>query len=299
MDSQVLYFHKQNHSYVDAFKKICAVYEKSTDIKDPFSERTLANFMPVIAGLHQTPNFKDLGMGRGIMLFVAFYHIWEKYKQEYNFDEYFANELSEMHLPENLPIDVLKHPPYSILYIKDPVKNEISDGWFFLLENETLLIMALKDEINAKVNIKTWALNFQEGSNIKNILRFDKRDGIESLQRALSLYLYLCSQEPEVNKSRLVRSAIKSGKIWIRKEANVSDVGVRIGRFLKESQRDNGRTPSGDKTASKSVVGHIRRAHWHHYWVGKKSEGQQAILKWIHPVLVNKGEKKCKVNVVG
>lgn len=44
--------------------------------------------------------------------------------------------------------------------------------------------------------------------------------------------------------------------------------------------------PRGDLT----VRPHVRRAHWHHYWVGK---GRTTLeVRWIEPVLVLPGDKK-------
>ena len=296
VDSQVLYFQKTNFRYFDVFKNICAIYQRETGIKNPFEGRTLSDFIAVIGGLYNSPNFEDLGLGRGILLFVAFFHIWEKHKQEFVFDNYFSSELSRMEIPENLPSEVITRPPFPTLFIKDPVQNDISDGWFFLLENDTLLIMALKDQAKEKTNFKTWALDFKAGTNIKNILHFDKRDGMDSLTRALNLYLYLCSEQPELSKATLVKSANKKGKTWMRSESNLVQVGVRIGRFIKSSKETQS-TSSGDGL-KRVVAGHVRRAHWHHYWVGKKSEGQKLILKWVHPTLINSGENMCKVSAV-
>ncbi len=37
---------------------------------------------------------------------------------------------------------------------------------------------------------------------------------------------------------------------------------------------------------------HLRKAHWHHYWTGPKSDPDQRklVVRWIHPVFVGQNE---------
>jgi hypothetical protein len=104
----------------------------------------------------------------------------------------------------------------------------------------------------------------------------------------LSMVLYLCSEQPEIDnwfppepkakffgtKRRLI--AAKEVKNW--------DVGLRIGAALDlSSKRD--RTNSNEGGSDNTVRPHIRRAHWHSYWVGKR--GEQALsLRWLPPIAV-------------
>lgn len=45
---------------------------------------------------------------------------------------------------------------------------------------------------------------------------------------------------------------------------------------------------------------HMRRAHWHHFWTGKKGEERKLILKWIAPSFINTelGEQPATINIV-
>lgn len=37
------------------------------------------------------------------------------------------------------------------------------------------------------------------------------------------------------------------------------------------------------------VSPHVRRAHWHGYWLGKRDNPTDLVIKWIAPVIVNGG----------
>lgn len=71
-------------------------------------------------------------------------------------------------------------------------------------------------------------------------------------------------------------------------EHSVWDTGYRIGSALQrahEAQRES--APGGD--AGKSPSPHIRRAHWHHFWVGpgKEPKERKLVLKWLPPIPVS------------
>lgn len=56
--------------------------------------------------------------------------------------------------------------------------------------------------------------------------------------------------------------------------AQLGRVGWDLGEALERAQLPG----------EGSVRPHLRRAHWHHYWVG---QGRTRLeLRWIHPVLV-------------
>ena len=109
----------------------------------------------------------------------------------------------------------------------------------------------------------------------------------------LSLLLYLCATEPEFRDSRMFRDRPhrpervrnRQGKpIYLPpKRPTVWETGYRIGAALRDAQN----APGAGRNASPS--GHVRRAHWHSYWVGPRNEPSRRELKlrWLSPILVN------------
>ncbi|MBK8755508.1 MAG: hypothetical protein IPL99_29500 [Candidatus Competibacteraceae bacterium] len=62
-------------------------------------------------------------------------------------------------------------------------------------------------------------------------------------------------------------------------------VGERIGATLR--QTDTVTQIPVDPTTTSTATSHLRRAHWHGYWVGPKEGDRRFILKWIAPTLIN------------
>lgn len=107
----------------------------------------------------------------------------------------------------------------------------------------------------------------------------------------VSLLLYLCSEEPEIDDSRGgskkpgAAPAIKTKrglKEFPASAPSAWNVGWRIGSALrKASERSEG--DPGDGTHA-SPRAHIRRAHWHTYLTGKGRTTPK--LRWVSPILV-------------
>jgi hypothetical protein len=56
-------------------------------------------------------------------------------------------------------------------------------------------------------------------------------------------------------------------------------LGVETSKLLAEAKRMT-QGSSSEKSA------HVRRAHWHGYWVGKGRKDYR--LNWVHPMLVGR-----------
>lgn len=66
------------------------------------------------------------------------------------------------------------------------------------------------------------------------------------------------------------------------------EVGYRVGALLRKGAAARYRSSAADGESGRTVIPHLRRAHWHHYWTGPKSdpEKRELVVRWIHPVLV-------------
>lgn len=114
------------------------------------------------------------------------------------------------------------------------------------------------------------------------------------VSRVLSLVLYLCSSEPDLTRKLPPRpgSGRKLSPVP-QQQPTVWPVGLRIGAALREYERAE--SERGEPTG-RGVRPHMRRAHWHHYWVGK---GRSEIaLRWVAPVAVGSGEAPAVVRPV-
>ncbi len=117
--------------------------------------------------------------------------------------------------------------------------------------------------------------------------------------RLLSLVLYLCSQEPDLTR-RLPPAPSSYRKPVLRppQQPTVWPVGLRIGAALRAAAAEH--AEPGDPTG-RQVRAHMRRAHWHCYWTGSRSEGHpgdRLELRWVAPVAVGAGEAVAVVRPV-
>lgn len=105
----------------------------------------------------------------------------------------------------------------------------------------------------------------------------------------LSLLLYLCSEQPDIADWEPAQPAFKylgTKRRWLAsKEVYEWDVGLRLGAALK-SAKDRADGVGSNSEAGTSVRPHVRRAHWHSFWVGKRGE-QTISLRWLPPIPVN------------
>jgi hypothetical protein len=112
----------------------------------------------------------------------------------------------------------------------------------------------------------------------------------------VSLVLYLCSQAAEIKEagagkrlpSRPKPQKTKKGmRIFPPNHPTRWEVGYRLGAALRQalSAREPGE-PTGTHASPRP---HIRRAHWHSFWVGKKDQpdARSVTLKWLPPIPVN------------
>jgi hypothetical protein len=101
----------------------------------------------------------------------------------------------------------------------------------------------------------------------------------------VNLVLYLCSVEPDLGDHPPTRPHEAKGprgpRIEIPPRPVVHETGYRIGAALR---RVAGSSSAATGTG-RPPIPHVRRAHWHTYWVGPRDD-QHRELRWISPTLV-------------
>ena len=109
---------------------------------------------------------------------------------------------------------------------------------------------------------------------------------IDKLSAEVMVAMYLCSSRPDVveRDPRMVGLHRDSGvpqPYIIPKKAKVYEVGKKTGIALQQFYK--GAIKAGSKKA------HIRKAHWHGYWTGKRDGTQQRVYKhrWLGPSFIN------------
>lgn len=107
--------------------------------------------------------------------------------------------------------------------------------------------------------------------------------------------IYRPSLSPETNHSaQKVKDKYSEVRMW--------DVGFRIGASVRANRQTKEVSAATHQGSHSSKRPHIRRGHWHNFWVGPKSNkdgngaGRQTerklVLRWIPPTFIGGGKIK-------
>ena len=230
---------------------------------------------------------------------------WRVTQGIYRIDPALFLRLWETPVSGDIPVDVLYRLPEWCVYIETPDTD--MHGFFAHLEwdiphqrPELRLLLDTEDTLSPIVlhlgkqslheciaqavdQAKTCASTF-------GMLLPDKTTTMttELVEPCISLLLYLCSQNSEINGKGIPGNPkpkkTKNGwRIFPADQPKTWDVGVRLGAALRAAyQQQEIGSESGQGSGKRP---HIRRAHWHTYWIGSGDE-KTATLKWLPPIAV-------------
>jgi hypothetical protein len=119
-------------------------------------------------------------------------------------------------------------------------------------------------------------------------------DAAASLSPLISTLLYLCSQSADYRDAAGIRnSPDKPASVQTRKgprvfppdKPTIWETGYRLGASLRCAVRQESRRTGMNRS---SPVPHIRRAHWHSFWLGRRGNvGERCLaIKWLPPIPV-------------
>ncbi|UOG50900.1 AcrVA2 family anti-CRISPR protein [Leptospira noguchii] len=238
---------------------------------------------------------------------------WSLSKSIYKFTNELIEELTNSELPENIPCEALKLLPYWSIYI-ELSNQEIKDckGFFVFLDSidgidelrilmdfedkpPYLLKLLLKDNCSIEESLKftTDQIKTKYFGNITNrIFHFLDTSNdlfLEYFKKIIPLILYINSENSEITGNYPYTEYKKRTKekmeVGISLEPNSNITIWEVGKNFSQSLRLHNRNIKEEiKENSKSP--HIRRSHWHHYWVGS-GENRRLTLQWLSPIFIN------------
>lgn len=95
---------------------------------------------------------------------------------------------------------------------------------------------------------------------------------------------YLCSANSDITAVYSPTAEKRRNNAKRRSQATWHEVGYRIGAELRNYNRV--KYEHGEKTG-RTVRPHMRRAHWHRFWVGPRDGERRLVLRWVAPTMVN------------
>jgi hypothetical protein len=224
---------------------------------------------------------------------------WGITKGIYRFDQDSFNAVIDTEQNDKIPKDILLKSPEWCIYIESPnlalYEREIKGFFVYILGNENpeyLLIVG--DYGNNKCEI--CALSFAK-DNVSEMLydvlqKYREHEKftvlVSELNKIVSLIIFICTQQQEINgtpKNPVARKTKLGYRVDVRDTLQVWDVGQRIGTAIRLSEKQKKSHLVDHDIGRNMPRPHIRRAHWHGYWVGKGRSDYK--LNWVAPALIN------------
>lgn len=224
---------------------------------------------------------------------------WRHTQAVYQFDQTLREELQNTPATD-VPADVVKRLPYPCVWIQMD-----DDGGFFVMLDDTragieVVLLGLhrsigqvfKLVVTASLGVLGQATKLVEGSGYdpgETGIPLSKAIQVNAtmLGSLMSMVLYLCSEEPDITSkpSPMNQARIRRGKTPYH--PTIHHVGYRIGAAFRKAKAER-EASQGTGGHGASPAPHMRRAHWHTYWVGKENTPQRRqVVKWLPPIPVN------------
>lgn len=287
--------------------------------KDPLPDWPEWCFLPMAGAYAVVSGGMELSLEEaGGISRLAALAAWRPTQGIYRFHPDVFGAVWDTPIDGELPIEVLYRLPEWCVYVETPGKTYLGDplhGFFAHLEydinHHTSELRLLLDTDRALIPTP---LHLVPGGLEQSVQRFIDRAAAELLSRGhmppegtaddrvirdiadsiapcVSLVLYLCSAAAELRTAkgpdaptRPSPTKTKRGpRLFPPQDATVWETGFRTGEALRKASSQSSSGEGG------TVRPHIRRAHWHTYWLGPRSDPQRrtAELRWLPPIPVN------------
>lgn len=236
---------------------------------------------------------------------------WRYSQGIYRFDDVVYTALKQTVPNGDLPCDVLYRLPEWSIYIETPNHDWLGSplhGFWCHLEwdanterHELRLLLHTEQLIPIPLHLGKWTLSEavsravsvaqKQGAKARIDVSFDAFGErlSESLYGLISLILYLCSDEPEIDDERepgvspkrpLPKKVRKGWSLFPADKPRVWTIGKTLGSTLRQAGQGSGKSDTHTKRP------HLRRAHWHGFWSGPREGARTFHYHWLPPTVV-------------
>lgn len=271
----------------------------------------MAAWYSIVSNRHNRPQLSVELMGE--LQDVAAAGTWRYSQGVYKFDPDIYSAVIESEISGDLPSDVLTRLPEWCLYVETPdlkVFGQACYGFWTWIEHdmnhghiELRILLDLEHKrLSVPLHLGDWSLKtaidkYMTESGLQ-IAKMGKdwsftddqvsQTSIE-IMPIVSMILYICSDapdisgltEPERKPSPPQPTKTKHGwRLFPADKPKIWTVGASYGELLRRDIDD------WQQSTGRKVRPHIRRGHYHTYWIGKRGE-QKAVLRFVMPIIVN------------
>jgi hypothetical protein len=248
---------------------------------------------------------------------------WKYSRDIYEFDPEVADALVSTEISDDIPLGVFRNLPSWSVYLKAEIDSEAQGVYCHLdyeyrsgalelritQDNDRHEFFCVPIELSKNLTVAQAIMPYADPNSksplAQEILKAGAARGLHiddidlvreatalAIKPVLSLLLYLCSDEPEIESTSEPGSSpsytrpkkVKGGyRLFAPDKTRVWEVGKSTGNAIRSAS-------GGVKGGKKSP--HIRRAHWHGYWRGKRSDEQTFGYKWLPPIAVASDRSK-------
>lgn len=236
---------------------------------------------------------------------------WRYSQGIYQIDQDLMSALMDSPISGDLPSDVLYRLPEWCIYIETPGQKWLGDelyGFWAHMEWDAntgrtelrFLLDCEKNLIGLPLHVGAWTITEAvdraiseavKQAQIAGITLTAAPDDVQSMAAQInpliSILLYLCSEEPEIDDTREPgisparpnpRKTKNGWRLFPADKPKIWAVGATIGAQLRHAA-------AGDQT-DRTVKTHLRRGHWHGFWTGPRQGERKFIYRWISPLVV-------------
>lgn len=290
--------------YPQAWKMIDAIRQVSY-LREPSWCFTSVSTCKEITSVYKKREDTDVVLADNEM--IAALAAWRYTQGIYEFEENVYEALTRSEFKSNLPVDIIKKLPEWCVYIITPDEGLIK-GFFAHLDydhmtNVSQLCFLLDDGSDLYplgLCLGDWSV--KEGlskyfSNLESVYQLERnqercdglvKDALPITQYCLMLLLYLCTEEPDIDRienelpARPSPKKVKKGmRLFPANKPRYWNVGSQLAKKIIIPKEATGKR-------HKSPIPHIRRGHYHGVWTGKRnSPDRKFIYNWWHPTVIN------------
>ncbi|MDD2660678.1 MAG: hypothetical protein PHY54_13520, partial [Methylococcales bacterium] len=251
---------------------------------------------------------------------LAGFAAWRIGQGVYRFDTDLYENLIDTPINGQLPCDLLARLPEWCVYVETPglttpatdnslilihgawafidrVAADMTDILTIMLHTDTsgrppITHIPLVGSLDASIEHvrDNWRSAVQRGNADAVPLKGYAGAARSLLPKILSLLLFLCSEEPDISDRQHPGEQpgipkpkrTKLGyRLFAADKPRLWNVGDSIGQTLRDSHISVG--------TGRTVTPHLRRAHWHGFWVGPKTGERVFRVKWMSPMVIGGG----------
>jgi len=239
---------------------------------------------------------------------------WRYTQGIYRFDNDVVKALTDTRLDGEIPTDLLLRLPEWCVYVETPgqkwhgaalhgfwahVEHDIKDSrpeLRFLLDTEQGLMPQILyiGPWSIEEAISRWSREaenqaLQMGISLDGVGSEFIRASSMAIQPLLSMVLYLCSEEPEIEdrdypekRAHLPqpKRTKKGWRLFPPPKPRIWSVGEFTGETLRREY--------ATELTGRTLRPHLRRAHWHGYWYGPRNGERSFKCKWLPPAVVGR-----------